>query len=278
MEIIQEQNKENKEIYNKILDEIKIQNKTNQNNKDIEELEIKLNKAEKEKENELKKLKNNFSGFKEELIEQYNSLLKDLDLTNNKLSLKDFHLMNIQKQIDKMDLRNKNLEGQIILILNENIQLKNEIKELVNKIEELNNLIKEREKEFVEENQGYKTEITKLKGEINKYKNFVEIKEKEKLKLEKRCKFIIDEKKILVDKITLLQDENDLDIENIRNKKGNPKNYKNIYIYEKDEEIKNLNEYILKIKKELNKIKEKKNYYKSKCKEFNQEIIKNFKE
>lgn len=237
-----------------------------------------MNKAEKEKENELKKLKNNFSGFKEELIEQYNSLLKDLDLTNNKLSLKDFHLMNIQKQIDKMDLRNKNLEGQIILILNENIQLKNEIKELVNKIEELNNLIKEREKEFVEENQGYKTEITKLKGEINKYKNLVEIKEKEKLKLEKRCKYIIDEKKILVDKITLLQDENDLDIENIRNKKGNPKNYKNINIYEKDEEIKNLNEYILKIKKELDKIKEKKNYYKSKCKEFNQEIIKNFKE
>ena len=45
---------------------------------DIEELEIKLNKAEKEKENELKKLKNNFSGFKEELIEQYNFLQPDL--------------------------------------------------------------------------------------------------------------------------------------------------------------------------------------------------------
>ena len=52
-------------------------------------------------------------------------------------------------------------------------------------------------------------------------------------------------------------------------------NNQNNNIYEKEEEIKILNEYISKLKKELHKIKEKKNYYKSKCKAFNDEIIKN---
>ena len=86
---------------------------------------------------------------------------------------------------------------------------------------------------------------------------------------------IIEEKRLLLDKIIILQEENELKIENVKNKKINSKNYLNKYLIEKEEEIKNLNEYISKIKKEFNKIKEKKNYYKSKCKEFNEEIIKN---
>ena len=140
-------------------------------------------------------------------------------------------------------------------------------------MKQLSNLIKEREKELNEENNEYKKQIDKLKSQINEYKNLVEKKENEKINIQKRYDCIVEEKKILLDKMIILQEENQLKIETAKNKKLNTKNHLNKYLFEKEEEIKNLNEYIYKIKKEFNKVKEKKNYYKTKCKEFNKEII-----
>ena len=163
-------------------------------------------------------MKNKFIEDKNELIKQNAWILKDLDSVKNKSSLKDFHLMNIQKEIDKMDINNKNLENQNIFILKENIQLKNEIEELENKLYELKNLIRERESEFLEEKNVYKGEITRLENEIKKYKNLINLKEKEKIKIQKKYNHAVNEKKILLDKILLMQEENELFIEKIKNK------------------------------------------------------------
>ena len=189
--------KEKRDLYEKNLEEIQIEKdegnqfykciyedlnqliNLNKNNIEIGKLEKEMNENRKEKENEIKILKNKFFDDKNELMNQNAIILKDLESMKNKLSLKDIQLINIQKEIDKMDLNNKKLENQNVLIINENIQLKNEINDLEEKIGELQKLIKRREDEFLLEKNEYKEEIKKLKSDFNKYKVMVDIKEKE---------------------------------------------------------------------------------------------------
>jgi len=170
----------------------------------------------------LKKMYMNIEKFyedKNELMNQNDLMLKDIDSMKNKLSLKDIQLLNIQKEINKMDLNNKKLEDINIFIINENTQLKNEIKDLEEKIYELQKLIKTRENEFLQEKNEYKEEIKLLKTDNNKYKILAETKEKEKIKIQKKIKHIMDEKKLLLDKIILMQEENEFYIGTIKNKK-----------------------------------------------------------
>ena len=256
--IMNESKEELGESNRKMLDELKLNNIRNESNKIIEQLEKELIDTRNKKENEIKNLEDNFYKDKNKLINQNIAISKNLDSIKNKLSLKDVELVNIQKQINKMGSSNQNLGNKIIFLLNQNNQLQNEIEYLENKIYELNNLIKEREREFDEENNEYKRQMNKLKSELTEYKKLIETKEKEKIKMQKKYDSILDEKRLLLDKIVILQEENELKMETAKNAKLITKNYLNKYLIEKEEEIKNLNEYISKIKKELNKIKEKK--------------------
>ena len=252
LNIINESKEEFDENNKKRLEELKLNNIRNENNKIIEKLEKELIDTKKIKENEIKNLEDYFYRDKNKLINQNIAISKNLDSIKNKLSLKDVELLNIQKQIDQVGTSNQNLENQIIFLLNENNELQNEIKYLENKIYELNNLIKERENEFNEEINEYKRQINKLKSEINEFNKLVEVKENEKIKMQKKYDSIMEEKRLLLDKIVILQEENELKIETVKNKKINTKNYLNKYLFEKEEEIKNLNECISKIKKEFN--------------------------
>ena len=73
-------------------------------------------------------MKTKFDEDKKELMNQKISLLKDLEEMKNNESLKNYQLMDIQKQIDKMDNNNKKFANINNIILNENFQLKNEKK------------------------------------------------------------------------------------------------------------------------------------------------------
>ena len=96
--------------------------------------------------------------------------------------------------------------------------------------------------------------------------------------MKKICDNLIKDKKSLLNKMNIMQNENEIKVNYIK-KKYNSYNIfaLNYNINEKKEEIKNLHESLEIMKKEIKKLKEKKNYYKSKCKLFNEqtEIIKN---
>ena len=271
-----------------------IENEKDKMKKSIESMKEQVRKNEDSNINKISEL--TFAQFKEEknnylkdirlieekhnyevnkLKEKNESLNNKINVLNNDLSYKEAQLYEMQRKLDKMNIENKALENSNNILLNENDCLKDETQ---NNLTNLSNLINRREKEIVELEDGYKTSIKKLRNDLREYKNKLIEKEKENFELKNKINKINEEKKSLIDKMMKIQNENENNSAYLNSNKKAIKEYeKDNYIFEKEEEINNLNKYISKIKKEYFEAIEKKKYYKTQCKIFNDkiDIIKN---
>ena len=277
---LNETKNERNEMFQKIIKELKKQNVNNDKNNIIAMLTERLRKEKEKNLKEMEKIEQNHLDEIKDLKSKNMMLINKLNGLNDKLSYKDIQILDIQKKIDQMNITYQNLENNNTLLMNENNFLKKEKNDLKNSIDYLKNEIEIRKEDFLIEKKKYEKNIKTLNSEINNYQDMLNKKEKENNELHNNYNNIIEEKKLLSEKIDkFIQEENELNL-NIYdkdNKKIIKKYIKENYIIEKDEEIKSLNKYIDKIKKEYFEAIDKKKYYKTQCKNINDklDIIKN---
>ena len=206
-------------------------------------------------------------------LENKNMLLnnKIIEL-NNQLSYKNFQMVDIQKKIDSLNNTNEKLENNNNILSIKNNELENEINDFSDEFGKLKSLILQKEKESIYTKKINDKNIQKLKNDINSFKEIIDNKVKENKELENKFNKIKEEKNKLINKINCIDEENEI-LHNSGDKKNFKKSYeKDKYILEKNEEIKSLNKYISKIKKEYYEAIEKKKFYKNQCRLFNEQI------
>ena len=200
--------KNNSDNYQKIINELKLQN---------------------EKLNNIVKMENN-NEFQKNMENDFKIQIKE-EILNIKKNLNEISSQNKNKNINNDET--KNLENKINNLLNENKTLK----EMNGKLNSQNELINIENKKLFNQNYIYLSEIEKYKKQINDFNQIIEkkdilinsLKEKDMINTEKKeeslelSKLKINEKKLKEEKIELNNKVNELNLklDNIINKNKN---------------------------------------------------------
>ena len=171
---------------------------------------------------------NNINNEKEKITNLQNRLKyfqEQNDINSNKIRNLEKTIKEKDEKIKALEKENKELKEEkdnfncIINYYNTNFNQRDEIiSNYENKINKKEEEILELNNEIKHINEKYKEEIEKLKSEIKNAQNLVDTKQNENLKLQNKYNNVMNEKKLLVDKMMLMQEENELFIEKIKNK------------------------------------------------------------
>ena len=274
-EMIEKNNKNNNknvDYNNMIINELKIENNNNRN--EINRLNNILNQY-KTQNNNLIVESNQRNKDKSDEIE---SLKFKINLQNNqiidistKLSMKDKQLINVQSQLDVITNTYRNSEKNNEYLLREKNALEKNYIEVQNELNMLKNLLNQREQEIEKEMAkiSYENVPESFEVQLQQLKKLIEIRNEECDALNIKNKNIEEEKKLMNDKINELQKELEKSKNIFSDKdlklRGND-------MRKKDKDLKEIYEYLDKIKKENKIILKKKTYYKEQCKLYNQII------